>query len=204
MAARVPPKTMAKKLVRILRPQHPDYHYLKKVFQHTRDLLAVGPAPRPKRLPALLTEAELVALYEAIWHAQQLTHLVMLKLLLYTGIRNAELGRFTVDRLMSILNRLGSRIEVKVRVRRAEGIREIPLGALRAGDVVLVSPGGLIAVDGGTAHLRSDLVRLRDPEDVSIEALVHFLLAMNLRLRFARGEQQAHRAASPADRSGLR
>jgi len=66
MAARVPPKTMAKKLVRILRPQHPDYHYLKKVFQHTRDLLAVGPAPRPKRLPALLTEAELVALYEAI------------------------------------------------------------------------------------------------------------------------------------------
>jgi predicted XRE-type DNA-binding protein len=35
-------------------------------------------------------------------------------------IRNADLGRFTVDRLMSILNQLGSRIEVKVRVRRAE------------------------------------------------------------------------------------
>src|SRR2546430_16724631 len=84
---------MAKKLVRALRPQHPDYHYLKKAFQHTPDLLAVGPAPRPKRLPPLLTEAELVALYEAIWHAQQLTHLVMLKLLLYTGIRNPELVR---------------------------------------------------------------------------------------------------------------
>ena len=91
MATRIPPKTMAKKLVRTLRPQHPDYHYLKKVFQHTRDLLAVGLGPRPQRLPDLLTEAELVALYEAIWHAQQLTHLVMLKLLLYTGIRNAEL-----------------------------------------------------------------------------------------------------------------
>ena len=36
----------------------------------------------------------------------------------FSRIRNADLGRFTVDRLMSILNRLGSRIEVKVRVRR--------------------------------------------------------------------------------------
>ena len=36
----------------------------------------------------------------------------------FSRIRNADLGRFTLDRLMSILNRLGSRIEVKVRVRR--------------------------------------------------------------------------------------
>jgi predicted XRE-type DNA-binding protein len=38
----------------------------------------------------------------------------------FSRIRHADLGRFTVDRLMSILNRLGSRVEVKVRVRRAE------------------------------------------------------------------------------------
>ena len=36
----------------------------------------------------------------------------------FSRIRNANLGRFTVDRLMSIINRLGSRIDVKVRVRR--------------------------------------------------------------------------------------
>jgi predicted XRE-type DNA-binding protein len=36
----------------------------------------------------------------------------------FSRIRNADLGRFTLDRLMLILNRLGSRIEVKVRVRR--------------------------------------------------------------------------------------
>jgi predicted XRE-type DNA-binding protein len=40
----------------------------------------------------------------------------------FSRIRNADLGRFTVDRLMWILNRLGSRVEVKVRVRRAEPI----------------------------------------------------------------------------------
>ena len=36
----------------------------------------------------------------------------------FSRIRNADLGRFTVDRLMSIINRLGSRVEVNVRVRR--------------------------------------------------------------------------------------
>ncbi len=37
----------------------------------------------------------------------------------FSRIRNANLGRFTVDRLMSIINRLGSRVDVKVRVRPA-------------------------------------------------------------------------------------
>lgn len=40
----------------------------------------------------------------------------------FSRIRNADLGRFTLDRLMSILNRLGSRVEVKLRVRRAETV----------------------------------------------------------------------------------
>jgi integrase/recombinase XerD len=96
MTSRLPPKAMAKKLVRVLRSQHPDAHYLKKVFQHTRALLDVGPARPAKRLPELLTDAELVTFYETIWRAQQLTHVVMLKLLLFTGIRNAELAQLRV------------------------------------------------------------------------------------------------------------
>jgi predicted XRE-type DNA-binding protein len=35
----------------------------------------------------------------------------------FSRIRNADLGRFTIDRLLSIINRLGSRVDVKVRVR---------------------------------------------------------------------------------------
>jgi predicted XRE-type DNA-binding protein len=42
----------------------------------------------------------------------------------FSRIRNADLSRFTVDRLMSILNRLGSRIEIKVRLRRMEAVRQ--------------------------------------------------------------------------------
>jgi predicted XRE-type DNA-binding protein len=38
----------------------------------------------------------------------------------FSRIRNANLGRFAVDRLMSIINRLGSRVEAKVRLRRAD------------------------------------------------------------------------------------
>jgi predicted XRE-type DNA-binding protein len=34
----------------------------------------------------------------------------------FSRIRNADLGRFTLDRLMSIINRLGSRVEVKLKV----------------------------------------------------------------------------------------
>jgi predicted XRE-type DNA-binding protein len=42
----------------------------------------------------------------------------------FSRIRNAELGRFTVDRLMSIINRLGSRVDVKVKIRRADPVAD--------------------------------------------------------------------------------
>ena len=45
----------------------------------------------------------------------------------FSRIRNANLGRFTVDRLMSIINRLGSRVDVKIKVRRGETRRDIVL-----------------------------------------------------------------------------
>ena len=45
----------------------------------------------------------------------------------FSRVRNADLGRFTVDRLMGILKRLGSRVEVKIRVRRGEGLDRRPL-----------------------------------------------------------------------------
>ncbi len=41
----------------------------------------------------------------------------------FSRIRNADLGRFTLDRLVSILNRLGSRGEVKIKVRNVPAIK---------------------------------------------------------------------------------
>lgn len=45
----------------------------------------------------------------------------------FSRIRNADLGRFTADRLMSIINRLGSRVDVSVKVKRAAGRLHVPL-----------------------------------------------------------------------------
>src|SRR5438270_1957242 len=45
----------------------------------------------------------------------------------FSRIRNAGLGRFTADRLTSILNRLGSRVEVTIRVRPIEPVRKLLL-----------------------------------------------------------------------------
>lgn len=36
----------------------------------------------------------------------------------FSRIRNADLVRFTADRLIAILNRLGSRVEVSLKIRR--------------------------------------------------------------------------------------
>ena len=35
----------------------------------------------------------------------------------FSRIRNADLGRFTLDRLVSIINRLGSRVAVQITIR---------------------------------------------------------------------------------------
>ncbi len=93
MARKTPPMAMAKKLVRLLTPERPDYPYLEKVFQHTRTLLAVKKTSKvERRPPELLTDDELLAFYDAAWHTQNSSHLIMIKLLVYTGVRNAELA----------------------------------------------------------------------------------------------------------------
>jgi predicted XRE-type DNA-binding protein len=38
----------------------------------------------------------------------------------FSRIRNADLDRFTIDRLMLMLNHLGARVEVKLRVRHLD------------------------------------------------------------------------------------
>ena len=37
----------------------------------------------------------------------------------FSRIRNADLSRFTIDRLVSIINKLGSRVEVSIKVKRS-------------------------------------------------------------------------------------
>ncbi len=84
-------------LVRLLRKQRPDPGYVKKVFHYVREDLGLkGGVVRTKKLPELMTEDELNRFYKAVWQASNRMHMVMLKLMLFTGMRNAELANLTL------------------------------------------------------------------------------------------------------------
>ena len=58
---------MANRIAKILRKEQPDYHYLKKVFEHIRQELDLkGKTRTSENLPELLTEQELIRFYEAV------------------------------------------------------------------------------------------------------------------------------------------
>lgn len=113
---RVPPKEMAQKIVKKLSPQRPDYQYLKHLFFYIRRLLEVTPEKEEKRLPELLTDEELQAFYEAVFSARNHKHMVMIKLLIFTGVRNAELANI---RLMDV--DLQSR---RIRIQQGKGSKD--------------------------------------------------------------------------------
>jgi len=94
---RLQPKEMADKIIKLLRKQHPDPNYVKKIFQYVRETLDLkGGQVKTKRLPKLLTNDELKRFYDTVWQGFNRVHVVMLKLLLFTGIRNAELVNIKV------------------------------------------------------------------------------------------------------------
>jgi integrase/recombinase XerD len=95
---RTPPKVMATKLAKVLKKERPDQFYLKKVFAHIRDDLGLrGQVATPKKMPEILTEIELKNFYSAVWNASNRTHVVMMKVLFFTGVRNSELANITLQ-----------------------------------------------------------------------------------------------------------
>jgi predicted XRE-type DNA-binding protein len=78
-----------------------------------------------------LIKADLAAAIVGILREQQLTGVEAAKLVgIQTAdisrIRNAEVSRFTIDRLVQILNRLNRQVEMRVTVRTAPGEHAAP------------------------------------------------------------------------------
>ncbi len=89
---RIPPKKAARKISKFLKKQNPDPNYITKIFSYIRkDLAIVGKIKKSKKLPDLLTQEEIKKFYEEVWSSENPSHMVMIKLLLYTGVRNSEL-----------------------------------------------------------------------------------------------------------------
>jgi hypothetical protein len=77
----------ARQLAKHLRAERPDYAYLKQVFRHLREELGVEIERAPKKLPYVPSEKEIRSFYEAVWIARRSQDVVMIKTLLYTGVR---------------------------------------------------------------------------------------------------------------------
>ena len=113
---------MARKISRLLRSEQPDAIYLKKIFQYVRqDLDLTGQSRAPRKLPDLLTDAELTRFYEVLLQGANPVHVILVKMLLFCGIRNAELVRLQLQDV--------DLVSLQVRIRRGKGGagREVPV-----------------------------------------------------------------------------
>ncbi len=89
---RTPAKKKAHELAKYLRSENPDYTYLKSVFHYLRTELEISvPKTSTKQLPDVPTEEEIQRYYEAVWHTRNVQDMVLIKTLLYTGVRVSEL-----------------------------------------------------------------------------------------------------------------
>lgn len=89
---RTPVREKAKQLSKQLKKEQPDYDYLRELFRHLRKELDVKvKTAAPKKLPYVPTEEEINKYYQAVWKSKNMNHVVMIKTLLYTGVRVSEL-----------------------------------------------------------------------------------------------------------------
>ncbi|BCA96982.1 integrase [Legionella antarctica] len=88
---RTPTKEIVKKISKILRDERPDYIYLRDLFKKIREEFDIVVTTQTKRLPYVPTEEELKRYYNIIWQTRNTKHMILIKTLLYTGIRVQEL-----------------------------------------------------------------------------------------------------------------
>lgn len=88
---RTPTKEIVKKISKILRDERPDYIYLRDLFKKIREEFDIVVTTQTKRLPYVPTEEELKRYYNIVWQSRNTKHMVLIKTLLYTGIRVQEL-----------------------------------------------------------------------------------------------------------------
>jgi integrase/recombinase XerD len=84
-------KRKARQLAATLRRERPDYAYLKEVFRQLRAELGIAVPRTPKRIPYVPSEELIRRYYETVWRTRKPGDLVLIKTLLYTGVRVSEL-----------------------------------------------------------------------------------------------------------------
>lgn len=96
---RTPVRQKAKQFVKSLRQEHPDYNYLRELFRHLRRELEIEVVRKAKKLPYVPTEEEIKKYYEMAWQSRNMNHVVLIKILLYTGVRVSELVKIKLNEI---------------------------------------------------------------------------------------------------------
>ena len=94
---RTPVRQKAKQLAKTLRQEDPDYNYLRELFRHLRKELGVEVAHPLKKPLYIPTEKEIHKYYDAVWQSRNMHHVILIKTLLYTGVRVSELINIKID-----------------------------------------------------------------------------------------------------------
>lgn len=95
--ARTPVKQKAKQFSKLLRQENPDYNYLREIFRHLRRELDIPVIHHSRKLPYVPTEEEIRKYYDAVWKARNMQDMMIIKTLLYTGVRVSEFVRIKLN-----------------------------------------------------------------------------------------------------------
>ena len=87
----------AKQIAQIIQIDNPDYYYLKELFKKLRKELEIKRALEPKKLPYVPTTEEIKRYYDVVWNNQNTKHMIIVKMLLYTGIKISELVKIKLE-----------------------------------------------------------------------------------------------------------
>jgi len=96
---RTPTTDIVKRISKILRDERPDYIYLRDLFKKIREEFSISVSTKSKRLPYVPTEEELRRYYKLVWQSRNMKHLMLIKIMLYTGVRVQELVHIRIDEI---------------------------------------------------------------------------------------------------------
>jgi integrase/recombinase XerD len=95
---RTPVREKAKYFCKHLLKEKPDYNYLRELFRHIRKNLEVEvESGKERKLPYVPTEEEIGKYYDTVWKSRNMKHVIMIKTLLYTGVRVSELVNIKIS-----------------------------------------------------------------------------------------------------------
>ena len=94
----------ARQIAQIIQIDNPDYYYLKELFKKLRKELEIKRPLEPKKLPYVPTTEEIKRYYDVVWNNQNIKHMIIVKMLLYTGIKISELVKIKLEKMENKVN----------------------------------------------------------------------------------------------------